>query len=177
MLKFGLRNDHFSQDDRTAAPLFADAILTPLEKILLLKSVPLLLPVPDDVLEKMAALFEEDALNAGTPIFTAGERGRFMYIVIAGRARIHDAQRTIGYLGSRATLGELALLENLPPNVSVTADTEMRLFRIEQSVFYEFMAEQPALARGLILSLRLRNRELLRLYKKPANIDLRPDKP
>ena len=37
-----------------------------------------------------------------------------MYIIVSGRVRVHDGERTINELGEREVFGEMALLDPAP---------------------------------------------------------------
>jgi CRP-like cAMP-binding protein len=64
-------------------------------------------------------------------------------------------------LGSRELFGELAALDPEPRSASVTAIEDTLLFRLDERVLYEMMAENQALTRGLIRMLcrQLRSRQ------------------
>jgi CRP-like cAMP-binding protein len=101
---------------------------------------------------------EEVELEAGEPVFEKGEVGNSMYIIVLGRVRVHDGERTIVHLGERDVFGELAVLDPEPRSASVTAAEATQLFRLEREPLYEVMADHVEIASGIfrVLCQRLR---------------------
>ena len=135
-------------------------MLSLIEKVLVLKGVSIFAETPDEVLAEIAALLDDVELRPEETLITKGEPGRAMYVVVAGRLRIHDGERVIAYVGGHEIVGEMAVLESVPRMASVTATEPTRLLRLEQDALYELMADRIEVARGIIrvLSGRLRDR-------------------
>lgn len=136
------------------------AMLSTVEKVLILKSVPMFSRTPDNVLADVAGLLEEFDVTEGQTIFAKGDPGDSLYVIVDGRVRVHDGERLLNYLGERDVFGEMALLDPEPRLASVTAVEPTRLFRLDQAPFYELMEERPEVATGIIrvLAGHLRNR-------------------
>jgi hypothetical protein len=137
-----------------------DPMLSTVEKVLILKTVSMFSQTPDHVLADVANLLEEVDVSEQETIFTQGDPGDSLYVIVDGKVRVHDGERLLNYLGERDVFGEMALLDPEPRLASVTAVEATRLFRLDQAPFYELMAERPEVATGIIrvLSGRLRNR-------------------
>ena len=137
-----------------------DAMLSTVEKVLILKSVPMFSQTPDNVLADVADLLEEVDVSENETIFKQGDSGDSLYVILDGKVRVHDGERLLNYLGERDVFGEMALLDPEPRSATVTAVEATRLFRLDQSPFYELMEERPEIAAGIIrvLTGRLRNR-------------------
>jgi CRP-like cAMP-binding protein len=112
------------------------------------------------VLADVANLLEEVDVSEHETIFTQGDPGDSLYVIVDGKVRVHDGERLLNYLGERDVFGEMALLDPEPRLASVTAVEATRLFRLDQAPFYELMADRPEVATGIIrvLSGRLRDR-------------------
>ena len=136
------------------------AMLSTVEKVLILKTVPLFGQTPDNVLADVADLLDEVDVPENETIFQQGDVGNSLYVILDGKVRVHDGERLLNYLGERDVFGEMALLDPEPRLASVTAVEETRLFRLDQNPFYEVMAERPEVAAGIIhvLTGHLRNR-------------------
>ena len=136
------------------------AMLSTIEKVLILKSVSMFGQTPDNVLADVANLIEECEVSAGETIFRQGEPGDSLYVVIEGRVKVHIGDQELNQLGERDVFGEMALLDPEPRLASVTALEQTRLFRLDQAPFYELLAERPEIAGGIIrvLTRHLRNR-------------------
>ncbi|MGE5248787.1 MAG: cyclic nucleotide-binding domain-containing protein, partial [Bacteroidota bacterium] len=137
-----------------------DAMLSTVEKVLILKTVSMFSQTPDNVLADVADLLEEVDVAGHETIFNQGEAGDSLYVILDGKVRVHDGERLLNYLGERDVFGEMALLDPEPRLASVTAEEPTRLFRLDQASFYELMAQRPEIATGIIrvLTSHLRNR-------------------
>ncbi|MBK8418792.1 Npt1/Npt2 family nucleotide transporter [Candidatus Villigracilis saccharophilus] len=136
------------------------AMLSNVEKVLILKSVAMFSHTPDNVLADVADLLEELDISENETIFEKGDTGDSMYVILDGKVRVHDGERLLNYLGERDVFGEMALLDPEPRLASVTAVEATRLFRLDQAPFFELMEERPEVATGIIrvLTGRLRDR-------------------
>ncbi len=144
----------------TAGHEGSQAMLSTIEKVIILKSVNMFSRTPDNVLAEVAHLLEEVDVNAGDMIFQQGEPGDSLYVIVDGRVRVHDGERLINYLGEHDVFGEMALLDAEPRMASVSAVEPTRLFRLEHGPFFELLNERPEIATGIIrvLTQHLRNR-------------------
>ena len=136
------------------------AMLSIVEKVLILKTVPVFSQTPDNVLADVADLLEEVDVAENETIFNQGDAGDSLYVILDGKVRVHDGERLLNDLGERDVFGEMALLDPEPRLASVTAVEPTRLFRLDQASFYDLMSERPEVATGIIrvLTSRLRNR-------------------
>jgi CRP-like cAMP-binding protein len=136
------------------------ADLSPIEKVIILKTVDILAGTPDGILAEVATLLKDVPLGAGDTIFEKGTPGDCMYIIVSGRVQVHDEGHTLNYLGEGDVFGEMALLDPEPRLASVTATEDTRLLRLDQGPFYELMEDRIEVARGIIrvLSSHLRHR-------------------
>ena len=127
--------------------------LMPIEKVIILKSVPIFAETPDEVLAEVATILEEVDYTSGDCIFEKGTIGDCMFVIIEGRVRVHEGERTLVELGERQIFGELAVLDPEPRSASVTAIEPTRLFCLHQDAFYDLMAHRIEIARGIIRAL------------------------
>jgi CRP-like cAMP-binding protein len=133
-----------------------------IERVLLLKSTEVFSEVPEQGLLELAAVVQEVEARAAERIIEKGEIGSSLYIIVDGKVRVHDADQELRVLGSREIFGELAALDPEPRSASVTALEDTLLFKLDEHVLYEMMAENQALTRGIIriLCRRLRTRRI-----------------
>jgi CRP-like cAMP-binding protein len=125
-------------------------MLSTTEKILILRSVNLFHELPDDILAEVAELLQEILVPAGTTIFEQGDHGDAMYIIVAGRVRVHRGGRTLAYVEKNNVFGEMSVLDPEPRSASVTAEEATHLFRLDQAPFYRLMAHRIEVAFGVI---------------------------
>ena len=121
-----------------------------LQRIFILKSTALFNDVPGSVLAAIAPLLEEESVMAKHPIFQKGDIGKSMYVIIDGWVRIHDGDKKIAILKDRDVFGEFTVLSPEPRMASATAEDDVHLFRLDQDILYELMAENIEVAKSLI---------------------------
>lgn len=137
-----------------------------IERVLFLKRVAMFSTTPDDVLASVAALLEEVEVKAQQAIFRRGELGLALFLVVAGRFRVHDGDRSLNELGPGDVFGELSALDPEPRSASVSATEDGTLFKLDHQTLFEAIREHPDLAFGVI-------RYLVRRYCRPIRS---PDK-
>ncbi len=145
-------------------------MLSTIEKVIILKTVPLFSTIPDAVLAQLAAIVIEERYTPGQTIIRKGDEGRSMYVIVTGTARAHDEQITFNSLSDRDVFGEMAALDPEPRSASITAETDMVVFRLDRAPFYEVMGDYPDISRAVIITLierlRARMRDVAELTAK-----------
>ncbi len=124
-----------------------------LEKILVLKNVPLFAGVPEPALSDFIAASEEIAAMEGTDIIRTGEMWSHLYIILQGQVRLHRDGRTVSEFSNYGVLGELSALDPAPSAVTVTAVEDTTMFRISGDALYRLMNEHKSIERSVISSL------------------------
>ena len=137
----------------------AQLMLLDIEKLLILKTVPIFAEAPDYVLAQVIPILEEQEFEAGQRVFDKGDLGTSMYIIVSGKVRVHIEERELTVLGERQVFGELALLDPEPRSASVTAIEPTLVFRISQSAIYDLMASHVEIVRGIMRVLCRRIRQ------------------
>jgi CRP-like cAMP-binding protein len=129
-----------------------------IERVLTLKTVEMFSLASEEALADIAAILEEVLAQPGEVIIRQGDVGDSMYIIIEGRVRVFDEERTFARLGERDIFGELALLDPEPRSASIAAERETRLFRLDREAFLELLAGNIEIVRGVlqVLCKRLR---------------------
>lgn len=174
-------NEHMQSWLRTCATYALhqedSAMLSTVEKILVLKAVSLFVGTPDEVLLEVTSILDHVEIEAGRALFAKGDIGTSMYIIVDGLVRVHDGEHTVDELGQGDFFGEMAVLDTGVRLASVTALAPTTLFRLDQDSLYELMEDRPEIARSIIrvLSARLRARvqdvaELSTQVKRLSNL-------
>ena len=112
----------------------ASTPLTPLslrECVELLSHIPLFCELSRRQLRRLAGTALQRTYPAGTIIVRQGEPGVGLYVLISGRARVHQEStdggpRQLALLGGGDIFGEMALLDIAPRSASVTAEEDIR---------------------------------------------------
>jgi hypothetical protein len=137
------------------------AVLTTVERVLILKEVGMFSAVQDEYLADIAPVLTEAEVPVGTTIIRAGDIGRTMYVIITGRVRVHRDGLTLAELGEREVFGELAALDPEPRSASVEALEDTRVFQLSNEHLDELMAVNVEIARGIIRMLCRRFRSVI----------------
>ena len=124
-----------------------------LEKILVLKNVPLFAGVPESALSDFIAASEEVAAIVGSDIIKEGEMWSDMYVILQGQVRLHKNGKTFKEFSTNDILGELGALDPAPSDVTVTATDDTMMFKISGEALYRLMNEHKSLERSIIVSL------------------------
>jgi|GEM_PF-1660093 len=144
-----------------------------IEKVITLKAVEMFARTPEDVLADVAALAEEVRFKAGDTIFSKGDSGESLYVIVQGEVKVHDAGMDLKRLKDKSVFGELAVLDPEPRSASVTAITDTHLLRLDSEAFLELMSGNMEVVRGVLSVLCDRIREKLIEARPPANAALK----
>ena len=131
-----------------------------LEKVLILKNVPLFAGIPEAALSDIISEAEETAAMIGTDIVKEGTVWNDLYIILQGQVRLHKAGKTIQEHNALEIFGELSALDSAPADVTVTALEDTTLFKIPGPALYRLMNEHKALERSIIKMLCRRIRKM-----------------
>lgn len=131
-----------------------------IEKVLLLKSSEIFRQTPEQDLIDTAALLEELELEKGALIFSKGSVGNCMYFIRRGRVRIHDQEHELAILGENDLFGELSLLDTESRSASATCEEDCFLLKLDQEPFYEILATNTHVLKGILRTLSGRIRRL-----------------
>lgn len=129
----------------------------PLEELELLRSQPLFAPLPPPTLEFLASHLVERRLDAGETIVRQGDHGDRFYLVVEGRVGVSVDGRPAPDLGPGDSLGEIALLRDVPRTATATALTDVRLYAVDRDHFIAAVTGHPeaAAAADAVIGARL----------------------
>jgi HEAT repeat protein len=136
--------------------------LSPMERVLFLRDVPLFSELPPPDLMPIAAIAEEHAYADGDIIGVQGEPGESMHVIVSGNVAVvtrdpdaHDREVAIRSRGE--VVGEMAVITHEPRIASLVARGEVRVLSIARPQFEAILRERPETAIGVIrvLSQRL----------------------
>lgn len=130
-----------------------------LEKILVLKNVPLFKDVPEPALADFIASSEELAAVAGADLIREGEMQNDMYVVLQGRLRVYKDGKTVTELRNHSVFGVIYALDEDVSTVNVSALEDTTLFRVSGETLYQLMSEHKSVEKSIIASLCRQLRE------------------
>lgn len=83
------------------------------------------------------------AFKTGQIIFKEGDPGDFMYVLIEGQVEVKIKQDEIGIFEPIEVFGEMALIDAQPRSATITARTDCKLVRVNQSRFKMLVQKSP----------------------------------
>jgi CRP/FNR family transcriptional regulator, cyclic AMP receptor protein len=122
-----------------------------------LQGAPLFKDFTDTGLKIFAAIAQEKAIPAGSPIFVENMVGESLFIVKSGTVRLTqktpEGDRELGTLGAGEHLGELALLAKSVRLVSAVAATQCEVLELSQRDFARLQPQKPQACLKLALAI------------------------
>jgi CRP/FNR family transcriptional regulator, cyclic AMP receptor protein len=117
---------------------------------------------PDDI-EALGNQFEEFDAQRGTILFSEGEPGDCLYIVLSGKVKLgrrssDGRENLVAVMGPADQFGELSLFDPGPRTSTAVAVTDARLARLPKQALQKWVQERPELAMQLlrVIARRLR---------------------
>ena len=124
-----------------------------LEKVLILKNIPLFAGIPEAALSDIINASVEEAAMIGTDIIKEGDLWNDFYIILQGQVRAHRNGQTLKEFNALTTFGELAALDAEVADMTITALEDTIMFKLSGPALYRLMNEHKSLGRNLIKSL------------------------
>jgi CRP-like cAMP-binding protein len=140
------------------------AVLSTIEKIIFLKEVPFFEGMTVDQLKVLAQVCEEEFFAEDTRIYSQGDQGGILYVVVSGRVGIErEGMRKgsfarVGTIEAHSYFGEMNLFDNSPRESSALAIQDTLTLRLRREPLIALARQYPELSLELInvLSQRLR---------------------
>lgn len=137
-------------------------MLTSVDRLLFVRGVPIFKELRDDFLVRLASVMDELSFPANHTIFTQGQEGRSLYIVVKGRVRVHIGEQELAQLEQGACFGEMSLFDAEPRSATVTTLDSVECLMLTQQQLYDAIEETPGIAVNIIRLLSRRIREFNR---------------
>lgn len=131
------------------------AVLTTIEKLMLLRAVPLFADVALEDLRPLAEDFLVETYAKGDRVFEAGELPRALYVIAAGEVGIQQTRpggqaERIATLGPRQPFGEMALLGGRKHSRSAVALMDTTLLALGRDAFLGLSMRHPQILMAII---------------------------
>jgi CRP/FNR family cyclic AMP-dependent transcriptional regulator len=130
-----------------------------IEKILLLKNSDIFKNCNEADLIEIASICKESQVDKNITLFKKGDSGNCMYFIYSGDVSIHDGEHQLATLSDNEIFGELSLLDSETRSASVTTLTDCIFLKIEQEAFYDVVAVNTDILKGIMRTLCKRLRE------------------
>jgi CRP-like cAMP-binding protein len=85
-------------------------------------------------------------LQAGETVFTAGNLGDWMYVVIEGQVDVTFPDQSVDTVSEGGIVGEMALIDSEPRSATAVAKTACKLAPIDQKRFTHLVQTTPYFA-------------------------------
>lgn len=135
-------------------------MLSSFERLLFIREVPIFKELRDEFLVRLASVMDELAFPTNHTIFTKGQEGRSLYVVVSGKVRVHIDDQELVQLEQGACFGEMSLFDAEPRSASVTTLMPSECLVLTQQQLYEAIEETPGIAVNIIRLLSRRIRDL-----------------
>ncbi len=103
-------------------------------------------------LVRVSNISEMLELKSDQVVFSAGQPGDAMYVVLSGAVRLTKGDTTVAELGRGHHFGEMALVDRSVRSLTATATEGTRLVVIHRKDFYEIIKREPASAVKMLWS-------------------------
>src|SRR5581483_1800641 len=103
-------------------------------------------------LVRVSNIAEMIEIAAEQVIFSTGQPGDAMYVVLAGQVRLAKGETTVADLARGHHFGEMALVDRSVRSLTATASAGTRLVVIHRKDFYDIIKREPALATKMLWS-------------------------
>jgi hypothetical protein len=140
--------------------------LSPMERVLFLRKVPLFAELEPPDLRPIAEIAEEHAFEDGDTIVRQGDEGDEMFIIVSGEVSVavrdgSGAERTVAVRSEGDVVGEMAIVTNEPRMADLVARRAVRVLSIERRRFESILRERPETSLGVIRVMSRRLTEAL----------------
>lgn len=135
-----------------------------LERILLLREIPIFADLSPEDLKLIAETAREEWVPQNTKIFNQGDEGNMMYVIVEGRLHVlqvaNGTEKVLAQRGVGDFVGEMAIIESAPRSATLRAQTDARLLAIEGETFKGILRERPNVSFAVLRNISRRLREM-----------------
>jgi CRP/FNR family cyclic AMP-dependent transcriptional regulator len=128
------------------------------DKVEVLRSVPLFADLDDRSLQAVAVLAREQTRKAGEVLMLEGEPGDEFFVIVDGTIRIERGDRAIRSMTAGGFLGEIALFERRARTATAIAVSDVTLLVLQQHEFDRLLETLPAVSRRVRAAMDRRER-------------------
>lgn len=138
--------------------------LSTLERVLLLREIPMFSGLAAEDLEKIADIAHEQLYAARGIICREGEPGLALFIIVSGDVEVvKSMDREEVVLSKRGVgdfVGEMAILDSAPRSATLRALNDVRVLTIEGDAFKSILLDRPEVAVSVLRNMSTRIRTL-----------------
>jgi HEAT repeat protein len=135
-----------------------------LERVLLLREVPIFADLTPEDLQQVARSAGEQWYPDETVIFHQGDEGNVMFIIVNGHVQVirsvDGKDQVLARRGPGEFVGEMAIIESAPRSATLLTQGEVRMLAIEGDTFKQILRERPEVSLAVLRSVSRRLREM-----------------
>ena len=120
--------------------------MSPMERVLALRTIPLFQELSTADLRRLADLAEERSFADGEVISSEGEIGDELHLVLSGTVGVmrgDEGSAPIARRGPGEVVGEMSIITHRPRVASLVAEDDVRTLRIGRREFESMIRERP----------------------------------
>ncbi len=121
-------------------------------KLEVLKSMQMFRYLSYKELVRVSNIADMIELKTDQVVFSAGQPGDAMYVVLSGAVRLAKGEKVVAELGKGHHFGEMALVDRSVRSLTATAAEGTRLLVITRKDFYDIIKREPASAVKMLWS-------------------------
>jgi HEAT repeat protein len=135
-----------------------------LERILLLREIPIFADLSAEDLELVANIAREEWYPSKTTIFHQGEEGNVMFVIVEGSLHVvrsaNGTEQVLAQRGPGDFVGEMAVIESAPRSATLRTQSEVRVLAIDGETFKGILRERPDVSFAVLRNISRRLREM-----------------
>lgn len=158
--KLGLWDAPASEDEMTDATV---------KRMFALEGVEIFAQSDVDDVAAVAALAEEQTFRKGERIYSEGDPGDALYVVLEGRVDALKHGQHVMTMGEKQAFGEVSLLDGSPRPVDMVAAEDCRCLVIDRRDFLDLISDRPELLKGVFRVVTRQLKEVLDLPTRGAS--------
>jgi len=135
-----------------------------LERILLLREIPIFADLSPEDLKLVAETAREEWHPQNTVVFHQGADGNMMFVIVEGQLlvlrSVNGTEQILAQRGSGDFVGEMAIIESAPRSATLRTQTDVRVLAIDGETFKGILRERPDVSFAVVRSISRRLREM-----------------
>ena len=135
-----------------------------LERILLLREIPIFAELAPEDLELVANIAREEWYPRGAVLFHQGDEGNMMFVIVEGNLQVlrtvNGVEQVLTERGAGDFVGKMAIIESAPRSATLCAQTDVRVLAIDGETFKGILRERPDVSFAVLRSVSRRLREV-----------------
>jgi len=132
-----------------------------IEKIMVLKQMPLFSDMTENALSDMLLIGNEQTVEAGRTLLKEGENAGTLTVILSGKINVLKNNKTIKTLTAKDYFGLLFAFDPSKTKYTFTAAEDTVLFKIDGDGLYDLLSEHKEFAHNLIMTMcrRVKNED------------------